>query len=947
MPSLIAENNVGILIKAEADTGAITATTLQLDEMGKTASTSAAKTAEASSNWTTSFKKAGSVATELGHSLSTYVTAPLALIAGESVKSAMSFQQTMELLHTNAGTAQSAIAGLSNEVLKMAGDVGAKPEELAQGLYHIASAGNGIWSTAKQLDILKIAAEGAAVGQANLDDTTYSLTSTMASNIKGAQNAAETMGTLTSIVGAGDMKMQDLNAAIGTGFLGTAASFGISLSSVGAALATLTDNGEHADAAATRLRMTWALMASPSKQASKMLEDLGLTADGAAQATDQMNHVFSETGLSTTKLAVDLQQPNGMNVALKDLQTHLHKAGLNAAETDAILAKAFGGGRTDAAMLTMLQNLDRTDEKFKMINDSAGSFSDKWAAQQQTANQKFHDAWASITADLTRLGTTIMPSVIKLMGDVRNVIDDISKSFQNLSPKQQQFAIEAAAIAAIIGPALLIFGSFAKSLLAIHEAWIIVAPVFGLLRAALLGIGGAFIDLQVAIGPVGWIIEGILLVVAVAAYEVYKHWSSVVKWIREGVDEIKKIWDRSIGDVENWNNNILGFFMRLPKNIGHAIEDIGKFIKQIPKYLAEGLTGMLNYDVAKIIDWSKAVDEWGKTIINWFKNEPKEIEKTFEKWGDAVEGWFKKEPTKIKQNLDSWNKAIETWFKNEPKEIEKRLEEWGKTIENWFKSIPTRIKKQFEEWWHTIDQWFKDLPNQLKETLDGSGKDLAKRHTDGFKTFWKDSKRVGEIAAIILACIVAAVLIVAVTIVIKAIELGIKIIEGVARGISDTIGALVSAMAAIARTVTKAVEGAGNWLYNAGRDIIMGLVHGMESVVGKVSSTLKNVGKDVEGDIKGALHSAHIPGFASGTNYAGGGWSMVGENGPEAMYVPQGAQIKTNSQTTHSQTTNNNRQTTIQNLVIQTPQVDGNFFKKLDHDVFLSSRGLTTNRGIR
>ena len=32
------------------------------------------------------------------------------------------------------------------------------------------------------------------------------------------------------------------------------------------------------------------------------------------------------------------------------------------------------------------------------------------------------------------------------------------------------------------------------------------------------------------------------------------------------------------------------------------------------------------------------------------------------------------------------------------------------------------------------------------------------------------------------------------------------------------------------------------------------------------------------------------------TNYTRGGWSMVGENGPEMMYVPRGASIKTNAQ---------------------------------------------------
>ena len=39
------------------------------------------------------------------------------------------------------------------------------------------------------------------------------------------------------------------------------------------------------------------------------------------------------------------------------------------------------------------------------------------------------------------------------------------------------------------------------------------------------------------------------------------------------------------------------------------------------------------------------------------------------------------------------------------------------------------------------------------------------------------------------------------------------------------------------------------------------------------------------------LSSAGIPGYASGIGSAPGGWSIVGENGPEAMYVPRGATI--------------------------------------------------------
>jgi hypothetical protein len=40
-----------------------------------------------------------------------------------------------------------------------------------------------------------------------------------------------------------------------------------------------------------------------------------------------------------------------------------------------------------------------------------------------------------------------------------------------------------------------------------------------------------------------------------------------------------------------------------------------------------------------------------------------------------------------------------------------------------------------------------------------------------------------------------------------------------------------------------------------------------------------------------------IPGFATGTNFAPGGWAMVGEKGPEPMYVPRGSTILPHGQT--------------------------------------------------
>jgi hypothetical protein len=47
----------------------------------------------------------------------------------------------------------------------------------------------------------------------------------------------------------------------------------------------------------------------------------------------------------------------------------------------------------------------------------------------------------------------------------------------------------------------------------------------------------------------------------------------------------------------------------------------------------------------------------------------------------------------------------------------------------------------------------------------------------------------------------------------------------------------------------------------------------------------------------GQIASIKAQKFARGTSYAPGGWGIVGEEGPEAMYIPRGSQIMTNTQT--------------------------------------------------
>jgi hypothetical protein len=74
---------------------------------------------------------------------------------------------------------------------------------------------------------------------------------------------------------------------------------------------------------------------------------------------------------------------------------------------------------------------------------------------------------------------------------------------------------------------------------------------------------------------------------------------------------------------------------------------------------------------------------------------------------------------------------------------------------------------------------------------------------------------------------------------------------------------------------------------------------------------------------------AAISGFAMGTPSAPGGWSMVGENGPEMRYVPRGTQIMNSSETRNIMTNNNSGNTF--HIVMQGSQ--GNVIDELSAQV--------------
>lgn len=330
-----------------------------------------------------------------------------AAIGVASVKMASDFETQMTRLYTAAGAPKQAVQDSYGEVLKIGNSVGETGTAMAEALYHPVSAGLDLQTS---LQAVKYSAEEAQISGASLDDTTYSLSSVMKAFNQNASQAHDTMALLNAIVGQGDMRFQDFNTSV-KNWAPTAAQMGISIQSMGAALAYLTDRGNSAEEAATRVTMGLTMMAYPSAKAASMLEGLGVATSDVSSSSQAFTAVMQKTSITQNQLASDLQQPDGIYVALTHLKTALSAAGVSATEADSIMSHIFGGGRSDKAILSLMQNLDGLKTKFNDIGTASGTFDTSWANTQKTLNYQLKQVGAEAENAGIALGTKLIPMV--------------------------------------------------------------------------------------------------------------------------------------------------------------------------------------------------------------------------------------------------------------------------------------------------------------------------------------------------------------------------------------------------------------------------------------------------------------------------------------------------------------------------------------------------------
>lgn len=441
-------------------------------------------------------------ASAAGGALSTSISLPVVAGFAFATRSLVAFEQGMANVSTLIDTSKENLGEMGAAVLAIGRRTPVAIDELTATLYELRSSGV---SAADQFRVLEQAARLGVAGLGTTKEAADLVTSSInAFQLKG-EEAAKIYDQIFKTVNAGKTNIAQLSRGFGS-VAGTVAASNIKIDEYLSSVAALTTVGLPASEAHTQLRAVIAGLTRTTEKSSKVFRALGardfkdlITKSGGL--VPALERIKKELGGNSSRMLALLGSTEALNAML----------GLTGAQ-NAVFTSTLADMRTGA-------------------NAVDGAF----AKQNKTMASGIARTKNAMTSMGISVGTVLAPTLEKLAGWLERVADWFSK----LSPETQTWIVRVAAVAAAVGPTLVVLGKMAQ--------------VIGLVATAVRVVGAALLA-----NPIGLAITGI----AIAAALVIKYWEPISAFFSDlwlGVTEtfrgawemIKPIIDAIVGGVRD------------------------------------------------------------------------------------------------------------------------------------------------------------------------------------------------------------------------------------------------------------------------------------------------------------------------------------------------------------------------------------------------------------
>ena len=337
----------------------------------------------------------------------------------ESVKWASQYQTALTRLRTQAGLTASAVGSIGRAARANAAALGIGPATYLKAAYHPASTGMG---TRETIAITNAGTKLANIGRPTnpqVETTVNALTGVMKSY--RSRSALKSASVLNAIIGAGNMTVSTLNAALASGIASVSRTYGVSLGAMGGALGYLTDRGVPAAMAGTHLRMFETLVGAPTTKSASLLKLAGFTTKTITSSGNALSQTLQESGVNASALSRALRTnkgAGGIYNALHLLQMGLARQGLTKQMTADLLARLFGGGRMGTTAMQLFGTLHTLRAKSTKIakTGTTSRFNQDWIKTTQLLDFQMHQLRATVKTLGTTFGQELIPPLTKAIG---------------------------------------------------------------------------------------------------------------------------------------------------------------------------------------------------------------------------------------------------------------------------------------------------------------------------------------------------------------------------------------------------------------------------------------------------------------------------------------------------------------------------------------------------
>lgn len=442
----------------------------------------------------------GNSMVSVGKTLTKGVTMPILGVGTAITMMSANFEEGMSEVQAISGATGKDLQMLTDKAKELGSSTKYSASEAAAGMSNLASAGFNVTEIMSAMPgMLDLAASG-NIDLASAADIASSTLRGFGLEASEAAHVADVLAKAAADTNAGITDTGEAMKYIAP----VAASMGFSLEEVTAAIGEMANAGIRGGQAGTTLRSALTRLANPSKEASDLMKELGFN---AYDANDKM-------------------------LPLKGIVENLDSSleGLTEKQQQQAIATIFGQ-EAMSGMLTLIQagpeQLDKLTNSLK-ISDGAASkmaktMQDNLKGQLTTIKSKIEGAAIS-------LGETLIPMLSKAADKIEDAVD----WFNNLDEATQENIVKWGALAAAIGPALVVGGKVINGGVALVSTIGKVSSGVGSLISATRGLGstatvaanGGIAKATVGIAgfsPAGLLAVGAITAVGTALYTAHEY----------------------------------------------------------------------------------------------------------------------------------------------------------------------------------------------------------------------------------------------------------------------------------------------------------------------------------------------------------------------------------------------------------------------------------------